>query len=500
MQWMRKLVLTLAIVAAASFAAAQEAASRPSASRPAASQPTQEQMAQAAKMEIEIAQLFAAKQYEQAAQQVRAQLVLVPHAGGYYNLACAMARLNKPDEAVAALAACADMGYADFNHIAKDDDLESLRNLPQYKDVLAKVGENYNKALAARAKAQATQQQAARLAQEMAEAFAAKEHDKAIDLGRQIVELMPKDPMARYNLACGLSRLGKNDAAITELNTAMDLGYEDPAHLLGDDDLQPLREHNAWQGLMTRARENEKKAGGARYEAGAQIEGVKTVEGFPDGGLRYRLRMDPNATPEQPQRVIVWLHPSGGSANSVVEAMAPLFIKNGYALLVFTQKNFMGWSAQDAPRISRVMAEIDKIKGIQPRRPILMGFSAGGQMALTMWSQQPEKFSGLILDAAYPMEPAAGGYTPMPLPKGEAVRKTPVFVLVGDQDGGAATWKQAMPAWQKAGVPLTVHFIKGRKHEWLFGKEQQAELDQWLADVAAGKMPAMDAASKPAGE
>jgi hypothetical protein len=116
-----------------------------------------------------------------------------------------------------------------------------------------------------------------------------------------------------------------------------------------------------------------------------------------------------------------------------------------------------------------------------------------------MWSQQPEKFSGLILDAAYPMVPATGGYTPMALPNGDGIRQSPVFVLVGDQDGGAGTWRQALPVWQKAGVPLMVHFIKGRKHEWLFGKEQQADLDKWLADVAAGKMPAMNAAAtKPA--
>ena len=48
------------------------------------------------------------------------------------------------------------------------------------------------------------------------------------------------------------------------------------------------------------------------YRPGKEIAGVKTGEDFPEGGLRYRLRMDPEATAEKPNKLIVWLHPSGG--------------------------------------------------------------------------------------------------------------------------------------------------------------------------------------------
>lgn len=499
----------LALVLASSLAVAQTSATAPAgtattkpASAPA--QPTREQLVQAAKMEQELGKLFAAKEYDKAAEKCRQQIALVPtYAGGYYNLACALARLGENDEALAALAKCVDLGYVDFDHMSKDDDLESLRDLAQFKDLLARVGENYNKALAQRAKMQEIQKKATQLAQEMMQAYKDKDYEKALGLGNQIVELLPAEAGARYNLACVLARLDKNDEAMAALTKAVELGYEEVEHMQQDEDLKPLRDMKGFGDLVAKARENEHKAGGARYEPAGEMQGVKTVEDFPDGGLRYRLRMDPNASAEKPQRLIVWLHPSGGSANSTVEAMAPMFIKNGFALVVFTQKNFMGWAAPDAAKIGKTLASIDKkVTGLEVHRPILMGFSAGGQMALQMWAGQPDKFSGLILDAAYPMEPSAsGGYTPMALPDNEGIRKAPIFVLVGGQDGGAATWKQASPGWLKAGVPLTVNVIEGRKHEWLFGKEQTEALDKWLAQVAAGKFPTIEApASKPAAQ
>ena len=58
--------------------------------------------------------------------------------------------------------------------------------------------------------------------------------------------------------------------------------------------------------------------------------------------------MSPDATAEKPNKLIVWLHPSAGQdsagMNDTVEAMAPMFLKHGYALVMFTQKNYMGWN------------------------------------------------------------------------------------------------------------------------------------------------------------
>src|SRR5205814_972038 len=99
--------------------------------------------------------------------------------------------------------------------------------------------------------------------------------------------------------------------------------------------------------ILTKIKANDE----ARVEKGKEIPGVKSVEGAPDGGLRYRLRLSPTASKEKPSRLMIWMHPSGGSMNAAVEALAPRFNKDGFALLVFTRKNFVGWSSDDSAKI-----------------------------------------------------------------------------------------------------------------------------------------------------
>ena len=79
--------------------------------------------------------------------------------------------------------------------------------------------------------------------------------------------------------------------------------------------------------------------------------------------------------------------------------------------------------------------------------------------------------------------------------------QSPMFVLVGEQDGGSALWKSAQQSWAQGGVPLTVHYVPDKGHQWLFGKAQVTELEKWLEQVAAGKLPSQPAsapASSPA--
>jgi predicted esterase len=210
--------------------------------------------------------------------------------------------------------------------------------------------------------------------------------------------------------------------------------------------------------------------------------------------------MDPNATKDRPSRLIVWLHPSGGYGNNLVEPMAPMFLRHGFALLVFTQKNTQGWSQPDLARAMKTVAEAGKPGTIDANRPILIGYSAGGQAALVQWFEKPGALGGLILDAAYPLDMQAyaqGRTAPAGPPKDAATKETPIFVAVGDQDGGAQFWRKVQGDWLGAGVPLVVHYVPGAKHQWLFNKAVTAELERWLTDVAAGKLPAT-AASQPA--
>lgn len=52
--------------------------------------------------------------------------------GNYYDATCLYAGMNKPNEAIANLKLAFQNGYKAFNHIASDDDMDNIRNLPEF--------------------------------------------------------------------------------------------------------------------------------------------------------------------------------------------------------------------------------------------------------------------------------------------------------------------------------------------------------------------------------
>ena len=333
------------------------------------------------------------------------------------------------------------------------------------------------------------------LEKEIYELFAKKDYASAAQSCRKLVELEPSSADAQYNLACALARTGEKDGALAALSKSIEFGFSDVGHMNEDDDLTSIRTEKTYAELIEKAREKEKNA---PFEKGAEIPGTKIVENLPDGGLRYRVRMSPTET-EKPARLIVWLHPSGGSMNNVVEALSPLFIKRGFALVVMTRKQWAGWTGPEQEQLlNKTLPDVGKIKGITVEKPILLGFSAGGQAALTMWQSNPDKFSALILDAAYPIDTeqyAQGKVAAMQLPKNDAIKTTPIFAICGSKDGGTQMWTKVRADWLAAGIPLTLKVVPDGVHQWLFGKSQIEDLSTWLEQVAAGKFPA-DAAKE----
>jgi len=74
--------------------------------------------------------------------------------------------------------------------------------------------------------------------------------DRAVKLDRHLVNLLPEDALARYNLGCSLARAGCSKEAISSLSQAILLGYDDLHHLEVDPDLDSLRDHPDFQNLL----------------------------------------------------------------------------------------------------------------------------------------------------------------------------------------------------------------------------------------------------------
>ena len=336
------------------------------------------------------------------------------------------------------------------------------------------------------------------LAREIQDAFAQKKYEDAAEKCRKQMALVPKHPDPPYNLACALARLGKKEDALAALAKSVELGFDDADHLKVDEDLASLREEKGFADVVAKCNELQKSAFEKLYDPGPDVADMKSVDGSPDGGLRYRLLMSKDATAEKPQRLLVWMHPSGGSMNKAVCELAARWSKAGWAVLLPTQKKWGGWTSDEGAKlVEHTLPAVAKTAGIDAKRPLLVGFSAGAQMAIELWRKDAARWGGLVLDAAYPIDTEAyaqGQLVVIAPPAGDAPKSAPVRVIVGDADQGHFLWKQAEGSWRTAGVPLSVTYVAGGKHAWLVKGAEADALDTWLADVAAGKLPGKEEA------
>ncbi|NMO16121.1 hypothetical protein HPC49_17820 [Pyxidicoccus fallax] len=221
----------------------------------------------------------------------------------------------------------------------------------------------------------------------------------------------------------------------------------------------------------------EEAAGLARPPSGLRLH-----TGAPEGGLPYRLFVSEEATASRPHRLLLWLHPSGGHGLALVEPLAADFARRGFALLTLSRKDFSGWRGADANRLMlKVLPDAARVPGVDARKPVLLGFSAGAQMAMELWASRPDAFGGLVLLSGAPRFSRGAESTP---PTGAAYTRVPLLSLVGEGDGeGPALWREASVAWREVGIPLQARVVSGRGHEWLL--IDPAERDAVLAWLVA---------------
>ncbi len=213
---------------------------------------------------------------------------------------------------------------------------------------------------------------------------------------------------------------------------------------------------------------------------------IRVIERRPDGGLAYRVTMPAGSGTDDPARLVVWLHPTGGLYHDRAEALAPAFIRHGFALMVILDKDSRGWTFDDARiLLGTTLPDVGAIEGIDLRRPLLFGFSAGGQVALELWRTKPALYGGIIVNAAYPAETQDGKDVLLGPPSDPAIRDVPLLVLVGERDRLLWVWENIRQPWIEAGVPLTVVVVPGKGHEWLFGDAQVESLEDWLSHLPA---------------
>lgn len=79
----------------------------------------------------------------------------------------------------------------------------------------------------------------------------------ALVLESKLAQLLPLDPIVRYNLACGLAVTDQVEEAFIQLLEAVRLGYRDFELMDNDADLDALRNHEGFLKLL----ESQRNAG-----------------------------------------------------------------------------------------------------------------------------------------------------------------------------------------------------------------------------------------------
>lgn len=75
-------------------------------------------------------------------------------------------------------------------------------------------------------------------------------HTRAVEVDQRLVECLPDDCLARYNLACSLAVAGRADDALSCLRMAVGLGYADLDYMRTDPDLESLRDRPEFRALF----------------------------------------------------------------------------------------------------------------------------------------------------------------------------------------------------------------------------------------------------------
>jgi beta-lactamase regulating signal transducer with metallopeptidase domain/Tfp pilus assembly protein PilF len=197
----------------------------------------------------------------------------------YYNQACAYALGGKTDAAFASLRKSLDNGFDSPDHLAKDDDLDSLHGDPRWagirKDAKDLSLPNYNQHWwnAGSRGERIKWREAAERAQKYVEknpqsgrgwynvGFASLAGDRpeaSIEAFQKALALGYRKPATMYNIACAYSRLDQKDPAFDWLNKAIDAGFDSTHTIRSDEDLDNLRGDPRYRKALQTARAKER--------------------------------------------------------------------------------------------------------------------------------------------------------------------------------------------------------------------------------------------------
>lgn len=234
-----------------------------------------------------------AKDYVSARAKFVEQLALIRRpwhrSNPLYNIACCDALMGNTQEALSFLEQAIGAGFRDVDHMKNDEDLLSLRDLPEFKTLLEKASAQAPNAFGSRCPAFnrpcfAGRKEWFELQQKALELMESKNPDdlkQARELLQKQIQLSPHPWGQRiplYNTACCEALLGNSEEALTFLRAAVTAGYRNTRHIEGDKDLDSLRELDAFKELIASIKTGHRCQKIARCGAAAEQPAEQPLE------------------------------------------------------------------------------------------------------------------------------------------------------------------------------------------------------------------------------
>jgi|GEM_PF-1325847 len=174
--------------------------------------------------------------------------------------------------------------------------------------------------------------------------------------------------------------------------------------------------------------------------------------------------------------LVVLLHGSGRNGLSLVEKWKDLANKEGFIIVGPDSSNSEDWRIpEDAPEFIHELVEMLIPKySIEPHHVYLFGHSAGAVLALNLAMMESEYFAAVAVHAgAWRSQQEISVVS-------QAKRKTPLKIIVGDQDNffPLAAVQATEGILKERGFPIDVTIMKGHNH-WYYDLALEINRNAW---------------------
>jgi predicted esterase len=289
---------------------------------------------------------------------------------------------------------------------------------------------------------------------------------RAIDLGLELVQMMPDHPVAQYNLACIYALNGNRHEALHWLGRAAASGFLQLSHLDADSDLDGVRDLPGYDGVRRAIVENHRRQRSKILEIAKSSPPLIVA---PDG-----------YDPKSPAPLIIALHGFGDHGENYPDLWGAAAGKFGAVLAVPFGARVVGdgraWGDIDETEMI-VMLTLDQVKKsfeIDRERVVLTGFSQGGFMAMALGTKHQDLFAGVI--------PMAGGYIPdIDAPPTADGDDPNFYFMVGSRDNAISQVRRAAADYNEAGYEVKLRVVAATGHS--FPRDTERELSKALRFV-----------------